>query len=225
MKILYKLKRENMLKSNIAIVTSIIDTPNKPLSYSKVRSVFTKEQRFEQTKKTLESIKKYIPDCFVMTLECSDLTKEEQNYFISNSDVFVNLKGTKHDKYITQSSSKALGEATMTIEALKSIPYDSYKRIFKISGRYWLTDKFNYNNYIEKGIIVKDLGANGVYTCAYKIDKENVRELLNFLENNLEPKLGYEVNFGKFCRGKIAKTVQKFGTEGYVSVDGKHHIG
>ena len=37
--------------SNLVLITSVINTPNTPLSYSKIRSVFTREQRFEQTKK------------------------------------------------------------------------------------------------------------------------------------------------------------------------------
>ena len=47
--------------SNLVLITSVINTPNLPLSYSKVRSVFTREERFEQTKKTVESIKKTYP--------------------------------------------------------------------------------------------------------------------------------------------------------------------
>ena len=42
--------------SNLVLITSVINTPKKPLSYSKIRSVFTREERFEQTKKTIESI-------------------------------------------------------------------------------------------------------------------------------------------------------------------------
>tara|TARA_B110000208_G_C11756952_1_gene425495 strand:+ start:1233 stop:1397 length:165 start_codon:yes stop_codon:yes gene_type:complete len=47
---------------NLILITSIINTPNKPLSYSKIRSVFTRKERFEQTKKTIQSIKEKIPE-------------------------------------------------------------------------------------------------------------------------------------------------------------------
>lgn len=36
---------------NITLITSVIDTPNIPLSYTNTRSVYTKEVRFEQLKK------------------------------------------------------------------------------------------------------------------------------------------------------------------------------
>ena len=45
---------------NLIIVTSVINTINEPLSYTETRSVFTAEQRFEQTIKSIESIKKNI---------------------------------------------------------------------------------------------------------------------------------------------------------------------
>ena len=35
--------------SNFVLITSVINTPNTPLSYSAVRSVFTRKERYEQT--------------------------------------------------------------------------------------------------------------------------------------------------------------------------------
>ena len=42
---------------NIVLITSVINTPNKPLSYSKIRSLYSRQERFEQTKKTLTGLK------------------------------------------------------------------------------------------------------------------------------------------------------------------------
>jgi hypothetical protein len=44
--------------NNLVFISSIINTPNIPLSYTNVRSVFSHEERFIQTKKTIETIKK-----------------------------------------------------------------------------------------------------------------------------------------------------------------------
>ena len=65
--------------SNLILVTSVINTPNKALSYSKIRSVFSRKERLEQTKKTINSIKHYIPDHKIFLVECSDFTEEEEN--------------------------------------------------------------------------------------------------------------------------------------------------
>ena len=40
---------------NLVLITSVINTPNKQLSYSKIRSVFNRNERFKQTKKTIKT--------------------------------------------------------------------------------------------------------------------------------------------------------------------------
>ena len=40
------------------IITSVVQTTNKPLSYSETRSIYSHQQRFEQTLETIESIRK-----------------------------------------------------------------------------------------------------------------------------------------------------------------------
>jgi glycosyltransferase involved in cell wall biosynthesis len=62
---------------NLFIITSVINTPNKPLSYISTRSVYSREERFNQTQITIISIRKYIPDCFIFLVECTDFTNDE----------------------------------------------------------------------------------------------------------------------------------------------------
>ena len=69
--------------ANIVLITSVINTPNRPLSYTKIRSVFSRNERFEQTKETVYSIQKYLPDSKIIMVECSNLT-EEENDFLTN---------------------------------------------------------------------------------------------------------------------------------------------
>ena len=57
---------------NLVIITSIIEMPNKPLSYSKTRSIFSNDERFEQTKKTIETIKGRMEDVAILIIECGD---------------------------------------------------------------------------------------------------------------------------------------------------------
>ena len=47
--------------NNLILITSVINTPNKPLSYTKNRSVFTRNERFEQTKKTILTVREKVP--------------------------------------------------------------------------------------------------------------------------------------------------------------------
>ncbi|OQB07764.1 MAG: hypothetical protein BWY21_01549 [Parcubacteria group bacterium ADurb.Bin216] len=63
---------------DLVIVSSAINTYSAPLSYYPIRSVFPKEERFQQTFKTLESIKK-IPNKKVSFVECTEIPQEYED--------------------------------------------------------------------------------------------------------------------------------------------------
>jgi len=86
------------MTSNLFIITSVIDTPNIPLSYSPIRSIFTRDERFEQTKDTISSIKEKMKDTKIMIVECSDYqtNKNELDYLKNNTDYFINLYDNKY---------------------------------------------------------------------------------------------------------------------------------
>ena len=59
--------------------------------------------------------------------------------------------------------SKSLGEGTMTNHAIKYLRQNNiyFDNFFKISGRYWLSDNFMYNNFNnDKNDFVKQLSEN-----------------------------------------------------------------
>jgi hypothetical protein len=172
---------------NIILITSIIDTPNIPLSYCNIRSVFSKKERYEQTKKTIESVKK-IPNSKIFLVECSDLNNEEKEYFENNVDIFINLFELNNENliYNIHSKSKSLGEGTMTIYALNYLFENNinFKNFFKISGRYYLNDKFNYNIFDNEDVIIQCYNDNlfastMLYKQPYFISKLWYNFLLN----------------------------------------------
>ena len=135
--------------NNLVLITSVICTPNTPLSYIDTRSVFTHDERFIQTKKTIETVKEKIPNSKIFIVECSELNEEQTDYFTKNSDYFLNLFNDAEKCANVYGTSKALGEGTMTIEAIHYIIQNDiqFDNLFKISGRYWLSDNFNYINF------------------------------------------------------------------------------
>ena len=42
---------------NFVLITSVINTPQKPLSYCKTRSIYSREERFLQLKQTIKEKK------------------------------------------------------------------------------------------------------------------------------------------------------------------------
>tara|TARA_B100000073_G_C23671999_1_gene549019 strand:- start:462 stop:1133 length:672 start_codon:yes stop_codon:yes gene_type:complete len=221
--------------SNFVIVTSVINTPNKPLSYSKTRSVFTRKERFEQTKLTFESVKKNIPNCKILLIECSEFTDEENIYFQEQCDYILNLWENKSLHNNIFGLSKSLGEGTMTIKALEYIFKEKieFDCMYKICGRYWLNDDFKYEEYNNTKDVFKqiDNNINNIFTSFYKVTNKTAQILLLFLKKNellMHNNIGYEVLFGrllKLLNYNNVKFITYIGYEGNVTVCGSKYIG
>lgn len=220
---------------NLVLITSIIKTPSKPLSYAQ-RSVFTHEERFKQTKQTIDSVKKYIHESHILVIECSDLTSDEELYFKTNSNYFINLYSNETIRNDLHSSSKSLCEGTMTYHAIKYIMDQDlvFDNFIKISGRYWLTDKFDYNKFNNHdNITIKHINndKNNVFTALYKLPKSHIDLFKSFLYNNFEKMrqcVGYEVLFAEFiksCSNINIIVCPVIGLAGYVSVSGSYYEG
>ena len=257
---------------NIVLITSVINPPNKPLSYSSSRSIYSAEERFIQTQKTIASIREKIPNNKIFILECSSLTPSQKEYLTDNSEYFINLycqnidcqnivcqdldcqdldcQNTQDDIY---GISKALGEGTMTIKALEYItnhiiPDITTKynisieniNLFKISGRYWLTDNFYYNEFsAPSNVVFKQIenNPNNIFTALYKLPASMIDNLYKFLtdKNNISRMrqcIGYEVLFADFVK-EISnldkyiyiKFINPIGLSGYVTIDGSYYNG
>lgn len=216
------------------IITSVINTPIKPLNYCNLRSIFNKEERFEQTKNTIESINKYIPEASILIVECSYLNIEEEKYLKKNSNYFINLYDNIEIRNKVYGLSKSLGEGTMTIEALKFIKNNNiiFDKLIKLSGRYKLNSDFNKQLLENNYIIVKKINndKNNILTAFYKIQYCNYINLLNFLIDNITMMnngIGYELIFAIFINKYISEVIfiDKIGIEGKVSVCGSLYKG
>jgi hypothetical protein len=157
-----------------------------------VRSVFTREQRFEQTKITIESIRSKIPNAFICIVECSPLQENEHNYLCENSNILINLYDC-HDirEQHVYSRLKGMGERMMTIEGIKRLftnltftmqVLPTCKSFFKITGRYFLNDHFDHSFWTSNNnniIRLKDNNANSFF---YKMPVEDLYLWLRELE-------------------------------------------
>lgn len=214
---------------NLVLITSVCYTGNKPYTYIETRSLFTPKQRYEQLLETIKSVREKIPNSFIYLVEYSNFSYEqvlELNYMC---DYFHNLYGMDlaDDIY---SEYKAFGERIMTYKALEYI-VSTYKveNIFKISGRYRYSEKFDYklydNNQMNFYPIFND--KNNINTCGYKIPSNYIPIFLKYLQNNRENiitnfKGSYEQYIASFVKENkdFVQFLPSLGIEGRVSVCG-----
>lgn len=219
---------------NLVLVTSVINTPKIPLSYTSTRSVFNNKERYSQTIKTIQSIREKIPSSNIFIIECSDLSQEYEQKLREISDFFLNLYENKDLRKDIYGPSKALGEGTMTISALKYIQKNQikYDNLIKISGRYWIDHQFDSKIIDNTNIVVKPINENlnNICTVFYKIPESLTEELLQFFLlsiNSMKRCEGFEVIFARFViqKYKNVKFINILGISGYVSVCGGFYHG
>lgn len=128
-------------------------------------SANTKQERFEQTLKTISSIRDKVPNSLILLVECSQykLSEEYRKEIIDQTDLFVE---SYNDQILQQIYSnleqnpksidfgKSLLETRGMVLAFNHIiqeqVYQKVHRIFKISGRYFLNETFDIEDYCSK---------------------------------------------------------------------------
>ena len=136
--------------NDFVLITSVINTGKVAWSYTETRSTYSAEERYNQSLQTIDSIRKYLPGAKILFVECSDIPIEYIDTIKSKVEYFVNQYEINEARDVCiKSNNKGLGEATQTKLAVEYIIKNNltFDRFLKISGRYFLTDKFVSDNY------------------------------------------------------------------------------
>ena len=176
---------------NLCIITSLLDCPPE-------RSVFSRKERFEQTKLTIQSVKKYIPDVYTVLIDCTNFDEEESTYFNKNVDWVIECSEIPVIKECVYSISKSNGERMYLVHSLNLLmskinDFPNLQNIFKLSGRYQITKEFDYTDYDHDKCVFKvvdpKLWKNACVSCLFKIPKNVIR---NFSDILLQAKIPFE---------------------------------
>lgn len=170
------------------IVTSIVEISDKPLYWSSVRSIYTHQQRFEQTLETIESIRKYLPDTDILLAECSP-DSDYMKQLEKRVDIFIN---TYPNDFIQNGFYKGLCEAQLMLYVFDRIDLSQYQNIFKMTGRYKLTDTFDRSLWINDSAVgcksswYCDVNTeSSMHTFFYKITNKELPLIKNTFESML----------------------------------------
>lgn len=220
---------------NVVIITSVCNIPNLPFTYSKTRSVFTHKQRYEQLKKTIQSIKQHIPNFYIILVEYSNFTDEQTNYLNSVCNTLINPKrNTECDGYV-YSKYKGLGELYQTRLALHYIHKNNIDVInmFKISGRYHYSDEFKFGIYDNDLMNFQKIQnkISNISTTGYKISKKYIQKFSDYINNiNCKEEIinlhgSYEKFIGKYVIQNIENIIflNKIYITGYITNGKKYN--
>jgi hypothetical protein len=127
------------------IITSVVQTTDKPLNYSKTRSVYSHQQRFEQTLETIESVRTCLPHAHILLVECSP-PSEWMDALREKTDQFLNLE---FHELVNHHPEKGLGEKTLMLHGLSNLQ-EEYSSVYKITGRYVLQESLFHRSEWEE---------------------------------------------------------------------------
>ena len=137
---------------DIIIITSVINISNSKLSYYHTRSIFSLNDRFQQTMETINSIRRKMGSSIhILFCECSDLClfPHIEKEIKKNVDFYINCYDQDIVRNHVLSKFKGMGETYLMKIALQYIIKNKiiYRFIYKISGRYFLNETFNLEHY------------------------------------------------------------------------------
>jgi hypothetical protein len=139
-------------QNNVFIITSTINTPFGLISV---------EGRYQQTIDTIDSIKQQDKNAVIILIDNSTVPLSDAQYNILTANVtyFLDIGNRTPCKLLNKDGVKGAGEAYMLLVGLDLIKKMNLlpKRVFKISGRYKLSNTFSiafyndtYGKYVFK---------------------------------------------------------------------------
>jgi hypothetical protein len=208
---------------NLTIITSVINISTSPLDHSHSRSVYSNNERYVQTLTTLQSLSA-IPNNFIVFSEGSEINTEQENEIKKHCNLFVSLSKNHIAQNAINGIYKGVGESTQILETLKHVNINDFENIFKISGRYYLNNNFNYSQYDNKFSIflegpIESSHKTALATVMYKIGKKDYdlyNKCLLFCQKNITM---LETNFMS-CFNNNYNATNTLGVSGNVSIDG-----
>ena len=228
---LYQDKNNNY--TELVLITSVINTETIPgtFNYSSTRSTFTQEERFNQTKQSIQTVYDKIPNAYIVFVECIDLKSEYESYIKNNVNMYKNFYNNEDVRANVQSIYKAKGEISQhnafieyCLPEINKLNFN-IKRLWKLSGRYYLNDNFDINNYSFDSITVskKDSDTN-FSTVFFSWPYKNIDSYISLVKTIYTKKFsketsGLEQLFKQYTINNNFVYLEKLGVSGYVSVD------
>jgi hypothetical protein len=163
----------------IFILSSSIIVNSTPLSYTPTRSIFSGEERFQQTIKCIKSIRNKVPKVAIFLVDPTPVPIGWRKYLELIVDKYINCADNRDICQATSvSPNKGVAECKQILAALDFVAqYPNITSLFKITGRYALTHSFDIKYFSQQKVYFKRIPRSCIfyepvpacYTCLYRI--------------------------------------------------------
>ena len=112
---------------------------------------FTPEERLEQTVKTLHSVRKHVPNAIIILCEASREIQQKDIDILSPYLDYTILFAKKNMNLLGKNG----GEKFMSFSLARVLNQCKFSKMYKLSGRYYLTDEFSIDNFSDEKITLR----------------------------------------------------------------------
>ena len=201
------------------IITSVIAFTERPLSYSRRRSIYTASERATQTKQTVTSLRLHLPDAHIILVE-GGRQQEIPEQLATDVDDYLYVGNRPLVRWACDGPFKGLAEVLMLLTAMPHLP--TSQRYFKLSGRYALNSHFDLHSWPKNGFAFRYYGtrvSTRLYMCSVDCMPAWRRALLRSIPGLL---LNYSLEelVPKFVRVDSTAPLAVLGIEGQIGPDG-----
>jgi hypothetical protein len=176
---------------HIVLISSAIVVSDTPLSYTKQRSKFSSKERFEQTLKTIHSVRRHIPNVAILLIDPTPIPPLWKSRLDNYIDKRIDCsQDNELIEFTNTCPNKGVAECKQLLTGLNHIAeYPNASIIFKLSGRYCLTGSFNHARFSDSKVCFKTVPPGSVfyekvpacYTFLYSVPTALIEEYKNAL--------------------------------------------
>lgn len=193
----------NDIKTNkndiLVVITSIVYVSKQPLGIHNIRSYWTGEERLQHMIKQCITVRDKIPNSKIIVLDSSfpGYFKNEEVKELEKVCDYLVLYSDKNNNelmfYCHQNQhNKGLGEIYVSNHFCNFLKTRDFKYLCKMSGRYFLEDDFNINNFLTDCPVFGVIRGNGrlgilTYSNFYTIPRNCFNLYIEFFKYWLIP--------------------------------------
>ena len=187
------------------------------------KGVYSTQERFEQTIQTINSIKNLNLNTYIILCDNSDISNEHKDELIKNVNLFIQSIVVQPGPTMDTKSHSESQQMVQIIDNINKLEYDVF---FKISGRYFLKDDFDFNQYNNDGINFREFNYDGRFcysTVLYSFSKKHEDFMKSNYEKFIIERSAVDIETGLYNMiNNVVNKIKNLGVAGNIAPSGEY---